>query len=101
MLNTFTHGRAALLCFGGWGLQVMLHLWPRLQAVQEQRTALGATGADFSRITSFTAVLPDAILDANNQAQFYLRKPRLEQVLQPFYAEKLLAKLDRDLPDAF
>ncbi|CAN5628338.1 hypothetical protein BH10CHL1_BH10CHL1_02590 [soil metagenome] len=101
MLNTFTHGRAAVLCFGGWGLQVMLHLWPRLQAVQEQRTALGATGADFSRITSFTAVLPDAILDANNQAQFYLRQPRLEQILQPFYAEKLLAKLDRELPDAF
>src|SRR4051794_34725838 len=100
MLNTFTHGRAAVLCFGGWGLQVMLHLWPRLRAVQEQRGALGATGADFSRITSFAAVLPETLLDAHNQAQFYVRQPRLEQILPPFHVEKLLTKLDRELSDA-
>ena len=101
MLTNFTHGRAAVLCFGGWGMQTMLHLWPRLQATQEQRAAMGATGADLSRITSFAAIVPDPLLDAYGQAQFYVRQPRLEQMPPPFYVEKLLAKLDRDQHDAF
>jgi hypothetical protein len=32
-----TQNRAAVICLGGWGLQVMLHLNPRLQAIQQQR----------------------------------------------------------------
>ncbi|MEM7538920.1 MAG: hypothetical protein AAF639_42580 [Chloroflexota bacterium] len=40
MLTNFTQSRAAILCFGGWGLQVLFHLLPRLQAIQEQRVAL-------------------------------------------------------------
>lgn len=101
MLTNLTHGRAAILCFGGWGMQVMLHLWPRLQAVQEQRTALGATGVDFSRITSFISIMPDPLVDDQGQAQFQVRQPRLDQLLQPFYVEKLLTRLDRDIPNAF
>lgn len=101
MLTNITHGRAAILAFGGWGMQVMLHLWPRLQAIQEQRTALGAAGVDFSRITSFAAIMADPLLDEHGQAQFSVRQPRLDQTLSPFYVEKLLTKLDRDLPTAF
>ena len=37
MLVTYNHSRAAILCFGGWGLQVLLHLAPRLQAVPGRR----------------------------------------------------------------
>ncbi|MDQ3250140.1 MAG: hypothetical protein M3Q45_13150, partial [Chloroflexota bacterium] len=101
MQTNFTHGRAAILCLGGWGLQTMLHLWPRLQAVQEQRAALGALGADLSRITSFAAVLPDALLDAHGQAQFQVCQPKLDQAPIPFTVEKLLTRLDREIPDAF
>jgi hypothetical protein len=95
MLVTYTHSRAAILCFGGWGLQVMLHLAPRLQATQEQRAALNAIGPDLNRITSFGAVLPEPLLSGDGQAQFYLRRLREENVWPPFYVERLLADLQR------
>lgn len=41
MMN-LTQNRAAVICLGGWGLQVMLHLNPRLQAIQQQRYFTGA-----------------------------------------------------------
>ncbi len=37
-----TQNRAAVICLGGWGLQVMLNLNPRLQAIQQQRYFTGA-----------------------------------------------------------
>jgi hypothetical protein len=101
MLYTTSHSRAAILCFGGWGLQVMFHLLPRLQAAQEQRAALGHAGADLNQITSFAAILAEPLLNAAGQAQFYVRQPRLEQALPPFYIERLLAKLERDSLRAF
>ena len=96
MILHYAHSRAAILCFGGWGLQVMFHLLPRLQAAQEQRVALGATTADLRRLTSMGAILADPLLNADQQAQFFVRQPRLEQVLPAFYIEKLLNRLDRE-----
>ena len=96
MLLNYPHTRAAILCFGGWGLQVMFHLLPRLQAAQEQRVALGATTADLRRLTSMGAILADPLLNGDQQAQFFVRQPRLEQVLPAFYIEKLLNRLDRE-----
>jgi hypothetical protein len=96
MLINYTHSRAAILCFGGWGLQVMFHLLPRLQAAQEQREALGVAGADLGQITSFSALIAEPLLDDEGQAQFYLRQPRLDQPLPPFFIERLLARLERE-----
>ncbi|RIK42494.1 MAG: hypothetical protein DCC55_08645 [Chloroflexi bacterium] len=96
MLINYTHSRAAILCFGGWGLQVMFHLLPRLQAAQEQREALGAAGADLNRITSFAGILAEPLLDDEGQAQFYVRQPRLDQPLPPFFIERLLARMERE-----
>lgn len=95
MLVTYNHSRAAILCFGGWGLQVLLHLAPRLQATQEQRAALNAIGPDLNKITSFGAVLPEPLLSGDGQAQFYMRRLRDEIVWPPFYVERLLAELQR------
>ncbi len=101
MTNAFTHSRAAILCLGGWGLQTLFHLAPRLRATQEQRVALGVTNADLSRITSFTALLPEPLLDADGQAQFYVRGLRNDQPIPPLYIEKWLAKLDNPTLHAF
>lgn len=101
MILSYAHSRAAILCFGGWGLQVMLHLLPRLQAAQEQRAALSSNPADLSRLTSFGAVLAEPLIDQNQRAQFYLRQPRADQPLPPFYIERTMSRLERDLPRAF
>ncbi len=95
MLAKYTHSRAAILCFGGWGLQVLFHLLPRLQAAQEQRAALGALGPDLRQITSFAALTAEPHLDGQSRAQFRLFKPQLEP-LPPYYIERLLAKLPPD-----
>jgi hypothetical protein len=95
MLVTYNHSRAAILCFGGWGLQVLLHLAPRLQATQEQRAALNAIGPDLNKITSFGAVLPEPLLSGDGQAQFYMRRLREDSVWPPFYVERLLAEMQR------
>ena len=52
--------RAAVLCFGGWGLQTMLHLWPRLRLIQEERQILGIDRElpNLDRLTAFAAILP-------------------------------------------
>jgi hypothetical protein len=96
MLINYTHSRAAILCFGGWGLQVMFHLLPRLQAAQEQREALGAAGADLNQITSFASILAEPLLDDEGRAQFYVHQPRLDQPLPPFFIERLLARIERE-----
>jgi hypothetical protein len=101
MIIHSTHSRAAILCFGGWGLQVMFHLLPRLQAAQEQRAAQGAAGADLSKITSFATVLAEPLIDSEGRAQFYVRQPRLEQTLPPFYIERVLTRLERESLRAF
>jgi hypothetical protein len=98
MLVTYNHSRAAKHCFCGWGLQVLLHLAPRLLAVQEERAALHALGPDLNRITSFGVVAPEALLSGDGQAQFYLRRLREETAWPPFYVERLLADLQQRPP---
>ncbi|MEX1020691.1 MAG: hypothetical protein WDZ49_13585 [Litorilinea sp.] len=93
MLGTYTHSRAAILCFGGWGLQTMLHLVPRLHAVQEQRAALQAQGPDLDRMTSFGALLPDPLLTEDGFVDLQLRRPRPDYSWQPFLVERLLARI--------
>ena len=93
MLVTYTHSRAAILCIGGWGLQVMLHLVPRLRASQEQRAALQAQGPDLNRITSFGAILPEPLLTGDGQAQFYLRRPKSGVEWPPSHVERLLSEI--------
>lgn len=100
MLVTYTHSRAAILCLGGWGLQVLLHLVPRFQATQEQRAALHAVGPDLNQITSFGAVIPEPLLTGDGQAQFYLRRPRPDAPWTPYYVERLLLDLQRRTPSA-
>ncbi len=96
MLINYTHSRAAILCFGGWGLQVMFHLLPRLQAAQEQRAALGATGMNLNGIISFANILADPLIGEQGHAQFHVRQPKLDQPLPPFYIERILARLERE-----
>lgn len=95
MILSYPHTRAAILCFGGWGLQVMFHLLPRLQAAQEQRAALDEQQRDLGKLTSFGAILADPLLDANGYTQFTVHQPKLDQSLSPFYIEKILSQLDR------
>jgi hypothetical protein len=62
MLASVSRTRAAVLCFGGWGLQTMLHLWPRLCLIQEEREVLGIDRElpNLDRLTAFAAILPEA-----------------------------------------
>lgn len=98
MLVTYTHSRAAILCLGGWGLQVMLHLAPRLLGAQEQRAALDAQGPDLRRITSFGAVSAEPLLVGNGAAQLHLRRLRPDAVWPPFYVERLLTDIQQKPP---
>jgi len=45
--------------FGGWGLETILHVWPRLHRLQEQRQALGIDGRlpDLDRLMAYAAIL--------------------------------------------
>ncbi len=76
----------------------MLHLYPRLRATQDRRSALGAIGPDLTLITSLAAILPDPLLDHNGNALFQMRQLRQDGEngpdLEPFYIEHLLAKID-------
>lgn len=98
MIANYSQSRAAILCFGGWGLQVMLHLAPRLQAAQEQRAALDTSGGfpDLNRIVRYGAVLPEPLLDGSGQARFHLHTLRMGEAgtgaLPPFYVERTLAR---------
>ena len=94
MIPGATRSRAAILCLGGWGLQTMLHLAPRLHAAQEQRNATGVDGPDLTRITRFAALLPSDQL--NHQDEIALNLFTLQDYrLPPFYLERLLTGLMR------
>ena len=89
-----TRSRAAILCFGGWGLQTMLHLAPRLRAAQEQRVAIGIDGPDLTRITRLAALMPADKLDQQGDLALHLLALRDDR-LPPFYLERLLNRLER------
>ena len=80
MAAHYTHSRSAILCFGGWGLQTLLHTAPRIQAAQEQRAARGKEEPDLTRITSFGALLPEPLLTGSGLAQFRLSHLAIGQV---------------------
>ncbi len=93
MIPTYTHTRAALLGFGGWGLQTLLHLLPRLQAAQQRRDALtDAPAPDLTRTTSMAVLLPDAA-PREGQVTFHLYQLDVQRVLEPFYLERTLERL--------
>ncbi|MEZ4712556.1 MAG: hypothetical protein R3A44_35540 [Caldilineaceae bacterium] len=98
MNTTLTHTRAAVLSFGGWGLQSMLHLSPRMAAVQDRRKALGIAGADLTKVTNFVTLLPEPLLDHNDQSLFYMRRMRASDApggnIDPYHVERLLDKID-------
>ncbi len=93
MIPTYTHTRAALLGFGGWGLQTLLHLLPRLQAAQQRRDALtDAPSPNLTRTTSMAVLLPDTSL-RNGQVTFHLYQLDVQRTLEPFYLERTLERL--------
>ncbi|HKP52039.1 MAG TPA: hypothetical protein VJ183_05245 [Chloroflexia bacterium] len=104
---TGTRSRAAVICLGGWGLQTMLHLWPRLRSIQEDRHFLGIERVlvDLNQLTAFTAILPDPIVpaDANKQPDTYrpfsVLRPNPNSYPPPFAVEKLLNAIFQDLGD--
>lgn len=93
MLATYSHTRAAILAFGGWGLQTAFHLLPRLQAAQEQRAALGAVGPDLGAVTRMGAVFPEWQLDGDGQAHFTLHALPNDADLPPYLVEHLLESM--------
>ena len=100
MAAHYTHSRSAILCFGGWGLQTLLHTAPRIQAAQEQRAARGNDTPDLNRITSYGALLPEPLLTNSGLAHFNLSHLPSEQYLPPFYVERVLAEIARTPPTA-
>lgn len=93
MTAIYSHSRAAILCFGGWGLQTMLHLQPRLRDAQDRRAAINALGPDLTRIVNFAALLPEPLLDEQNRARFTLRQLRADAQVEPFHVEKVLDQI--------
>ncbi len=93
MIVNYTQSRAAILCFGGWGLQVMFHLLPRLQAAQEQRAALGALGPDLQDVTRFGALMADPEWADPGQVRMELFRPQDQLNLPPYFIERTLGKL--------
>lgn len=87
-----TRTRAAVLCFGGWGLQTMLHLWPRLRFVQEARyeTGIDRDLVDLDQVTAFAAILPEPVTPADVTAYRPLRIVRPYSYPDPFYVERAL-----------
>ena len=90
--------RAAVLCFGGWGLQTMLHLWPRLRLIQEERQVLGIDRElpNLDRLTAFAAILPATALASGTQPvpPLHVLQPNLERYPAPFYLERQLASIE-------
>jgi hypothetical protein len=93
MIANYTQSRAAILCFGGWGLQVMFHLLPRLQAAQEQRAALGSLGPNLHDVTSFGTLVADPEFVEPGQVRFELFRPHENLTLPPYYMERTLGAL--------
>lgn len=92
MTNSTTHNRSVILCLGGWGVQVGLHLLPRLRFSQEQRLARGIPGPDLTRITGFAALNAHPWLGQDGHARLDLFEIPGQLSLPPFAVEKALAQ---------
>ena len=96
--------RAAVLCFGGWGLQTMLHLWPRLRLIQEERQILGIDRElpNLDRLTAFAAILPKTAPASGTLPvpPFHVLQPNPERYPAPFYLERQLASIEAEAVEA-
>ena len=96
--------RAAVLCFGGWGLQTMLHLWPRLRLIQEERQILGIDRElpNLDRLTAFAAILPKTAPASGTlpDPPFHVLQPNPERYPVPFYLKRQLASIEAEAAEA-
>lgn len=96
-----TRSRAAVLCFGGWGLQTMLHLWPRLRFIQEERWALGIDRQlpDLGQLTAFAAIMPTPIMPAGSGSYqpFRVMRPFADVYPPPFFVEQQMSQIEQQL----
>ena len=96
--GAYSRTRAAVLCFGGWGLQTMLHLWPRIRLIQEERQVLGIDRElpNLDRLTAFAAILPQTAPASGTQPvpPCHVLQPNLERYPAPFYLERQLASIE-------
>lgn len=93
MTRYINRSRAAVICFGGWGLQTMLHLWPRVRFIQEERRILGIEHElpDLNRQTAFACVLPHPLPETSAGKPLTVVHPASSSVYpEPYYVEKLL-----------
>ena len=102
--GTYYRTRAAVLCFGGWGLQTMLHLWPRLRLIQEERQILGIDRElpNLDRLTAFAAILPKTAPASGTLpvSPFHVLQPNPERYPAPFYLERQLASIEAEAVEA-
>lgn len=96
--------RAAVLCFGGWGLQTMLNLWPRIRLIQEEREVLGIDRElpNLDRLTAFAAILPETYPASGMQPvpPFHVLRPNPERYPAPFYLPRWLASIEAEVAQA-
>lgn len=92
MIPGATRSRAAILCFGGWGLQTMLHLASRLRESQEQRMAAAIDGPDLTHIARFATLMAEEQVGPDGQMALQLLTLQ-DTRLPPFYLEGLLQRL--------
>ena len=93
MARYINRSRAAVICFGGWGLQTMLHLWPRVRFIQEERRILGIDRElpDLNRQTAFACVMPHPIPEENDGRPLSVVHPASSSAYpEPYYVEKKL-----------
>jgi hypothetical protein len=102
--GAYSRTRAAVLCFGGWGLQTMLHLWPRIRLIQEERQVLGIDRElpNLDRLTAFAAILPQSAPASGTQPvpPCHVLQPNLERYPSPFYLERQLASIAAEATEA-
>lgn len=100
--SALMRSRAAVLCLGGVGLQTMLHLWPRIRFVQEERevVGLGDELPNLNELTAFAAVMPQPLVPDDPQAAqgfmpFEVLAPGV--LPRPFYLEEQLKLIHSQL----
>lgn len=102
MASLVHRSRAAVLVFGGWGLQTLLHVYPRLRALQTEREALGLTHLpDLNRILSYAAIMPAPYIKLpDTYVPLRLVYPSPIAIPEAFYCERQLLSIHTQLHDA-
>lgn len=100
-----TRSRAAVLCFGGWGLQTMLHLWPRLRFIQEERWAQGGALAelpDLHRLAAFATIMPwmPGATKEDMEPSFTVWQPKPGHYPPPFFMDRVTEEITRQLNES-